>query len=97
MRKLLISTVLVLLAIFVSLLVVQHYKNYQNKKSHEAAITAQKKADEIAAIRNEASININAYKIQVDRLSAECEKGKKAYDILTAVQKAKVAAPVCQP
>lgn len=95
MKKLLLVVVVGLVFISAGVAVGQHYKNYQTQKSQEARVSAQKQADEIANIRNEAKVNAEALNREVERLRAECEKGVIIYGSLTATQKAKTVRPVC--
>lgn len=67
------------------------YDRYKDKQ-HQAAVAAQ-------AARVDAS-QTEAHRVAVEaaakaKLEAACLQGKKAYDLLTAAQKAKVAVPNC--
>lgn len=95
MKKLLLAVVVGLVFISAGVAVGQHYKNYQTQKSQEARVSAQKQADEIANIRNEARVNTEALNREVERLRAECEKGVIIHDSLTTYQQSKTIRPVC--
>ena len=73
-----------------------HYQNYQNKKAPTEPVVAQKKVNEqIAAVKSAAVAEKRAIIEEFNGQVTECQKGKAAYDMLTAYQKTKVAAPVC--
>ena len=95
MKKLLLFLVLGAIAFGTGMAVVAHYKNYQTQKTHEARVVENEHLREIATLKTEAQINAKAYQLQLERLRAECEKGRVIYENLTASQKAKADAPVC--
>jgi hypothetical protein len=73
-----------------------HYQNYQNKQAPAEPVITQREADKnVAAVKSAAVADKRAQVEKFNGQVAECQKGKAAYDLLTAYQKARVAAPVC--
>lgn len=100
MKKLLLSvlTLAVLLVLGYATVVAagNHYRTYKNKQVPAEPVISQKESDARVAAAESAAVaglqtQVEKFNVQV----AECQKGKVAYDMLTAYQKAKVAAPVC--
>lgn len=100
MKKLLLSVLILAILLAIGCVTVvaagNHYRTYKNKQAPAEPVISQRESDaKVAAVKSAA---VADQRTQVEKFNGqvvECQKGKVAYDMLTAYQKAKVAAPVC--
>lgn len=100
MKKLLLSVLTLAVLLVLGYVTVtaagNHYQTYKNKQAPAEPVISQKASD--AMVASVKSAAVADHRTQVEQFNgqvAECQKGKVAYDMLTAYQKAKIAAPVC--
>ncbi len=97
MKKLLLSVVAIVAITVGGWLAADHYQNYQNKNQAKQQVVVDAKASEIAQIRLSAAAETREWKNKYSAQVTECQKGKAAYDSLSAFSKSKMAAPQCGP
>lgn len=81
----------IVMTIFLSLATVHSYHRLKNSQQQKTA-SQQKAVDELAAKQTRLEADLVT---RVNELHTECEKGVKAFALLTAPQKAKLSEPYC--
>lgn len=98
MKKLLLTAGAVVAVAGGSVLAVQHYQDYQNKKGEPTKVYSQSEVDfKVNSVKSAAAAEYQALVVKYNGQVAECQKGQAAYDSLTAFGKSKVADPQCAP
>lgn len=95
MKKLLLTVLAIVTITVVGYAAAQHYQEYQNKQHNEQQAVASAQAAEIAQVKASAAAETQEWQSNYNAQVIECEKGRVAYDQLSAFSKSKVEAPQC--
>lgn len=94
MKKILpvaLAAVVVVGAVMLAVLAVEHYKNYQNKNTQKGPTVEEQLRSDVSKSQAETKLYKDAY----EQVRLECEKGRAAYDSLTVFAKRTQSQPVC--
>lgn len=94
MKRLLFIGLAVVAVLTVGVLSVDHYQNYQNKKTHDHKVKVEK---EVADVQQAAGAEYKGLEASYNGLRVECEKGLAAYQKLSAFTQKTTPQPVCAP
>lgn len=100
MKKLLLSVLILAILLAIGCVTVvaagNHYRTYKNKQAPAEPVISQRESDaKVAAVKSAAVAEKQTLVDEFNGQVSECQKGKAAYDMLTAYQKTKVAPPLC--
>lgn len=94
-RKVLVSTLVILALAAGVLLAITHYQNYQNKQNNTQQNAVQQLSTKVNTLEATYKAKLATEATANKQLQAECMKGLAAYNALTPTLKAKAQLPNC--